>query len=88
MAGIDPAPGQSMHGVLLRFNTESFKALLQSEGDGHAIFWSAPCLLTLHIVSGKTENYQLNSPPPPFSELGFKLNFPSQIATEGRDSQD
>ena len=36
MAGIDPAPGQSMHGVLLRFNTESFKALLQSEGDGHA----------------------------------------------------
>lgn len=36
MAGIEPAPGQSMHGVLLRFNPESFKALLQSEGDGHA----------------------------------------------------
>ena len=36
MASIDPASGQSMHGVLLRFSPESFKALLQSEGDGHA----------------------------------------------------
>ena len=36
MAGIEPAPGESIHGVLLRFSPESFKALLQSEGDGHA----------------------------------------------------
>ncbi len=36
MAGIEPEPNSTVHGVLLRFRPEEFQKLVQSEGDGHA----------------------------------------------------
>ena len=36
MAGVEPAPGDEVHGVLLRMSPEEFRKLVLSEGENHA----------------------------------------------------